>query len=58
MTSVKLVSTICFLVFNKRVFNRFGNIPLKNKNTEVASVGNVCLIQSFLKYFVTKKFGK
>ena len=41
-----------FLSFQKKVFNRFGNIPPQNKDTEVTSAKNGFFIQPFLKYFV------
>ena len=41
-----------FLSFQKKVFNRFGNITPQNKDTEVTSAKNGFFIQPFLKYFV------
>ena len=50
MTRAILVSISCFLIFYKRVFNQFDNIPPQSKDSEVVSVRKMCLI-SCLKYF-------
>ena len=55
MAKVKL-ALVVLLVFLKRLYNKFGNILPQNKNIEVDSVRQVCLIQPILKNFVTKNY--
>ena len=43
MARVKLVSISCFLIFYKKVFNQFDNIPPQNQDPEVVSVQKMCL---------------
>ena len=47
-------------MFLLMVLKGFGNIPLQNKDTEVASVQKICLIKllfSILKIYESSKFG-